>query len=533
MNTKKLIFIIAIISAIICICSTKVFAEESTNYVSLSDEKITLNGDTITTDSSKGIYLTNSMNNGGTSEDATSANIEISNIINISSSGVYEFTGNLSDGQIAINSNKINGDVTIILNNANITCEKAPAIFVYNSNNDSSNCTITIKTAKETSNTIAGGKIKQSVEEWIDQDKLLYYIEKGYDDDRQYYERYKYDGAISSDISLTFEGEGTLIVNAIEKEGIESKRDITINSGNYIINSLDDGINASKDKESVITINDGTILVNVQEDAEEGDGIDSNGYIYINGGKIYAFASEKSQDSGLDSDSGIYINGGYVVGTGNMADEISNSSKQEFMQLQFTSKVSQDTLITITDENNNPVVAFKTDRAYSVLTISTPDIKEGEHHVYEGGKIEGTSENGLYTKISSYEEGTIKEYNNSTNRGMPNEFEKGIMNNSQGEKNYNVYYYTIIGLGIALVIIVIVIIAVKKTRSSKISMLVIGMLIGAIIATGAFYLYEKSNEREEQENMENRPEMLEEQINMKDRMEMPEKQINLPTTMME
>lgn len=90
----------------------KVFAS-NTNYINLSDEGITVNNISI-------------------AEDATKANKEIANVINISKSGTYEFTEYLSDGQISIDSNNINGDVIIILNNANIICKNAPAIIVFN-----------------------------------------------------------------------------------------------------------------------------------------------------------------------------------------------------------------------------------------------------------------------------------------------------------------------------------------------------------------------------------------------------------------
>ena len=467
MKNKKVFFIgfilIILFFNLVFTCVSR--AELDNNVITLDDENIAVNDEEITSDASKTVYLTNTMNNGGSSDDAQNANLEISNIININQRGTYEFTGKLSDGQIAINTNDIIGNVTIILNNVDITCENAPAIFVYNSNNNSNTCSVTIELAEGSTNTIKGGKINQSVEGWENQEEILYYIDKGYDDDGTYYERYKYDAAISSDISLIFDGTGTLIINTFEKEGIESKRDITIDNGNYIINSLDDGINACTDKESIITINGGSVVVNVSDEAEEGDGIDSNGYIYVNGGYVYAFASEKSQDSGLDSDMGIYINGGYVVGTGNMADDISSESQQIYLQMQFETGINKDTLITITDESKNPVVAFKTNKAYTVLTISTPELQDGEHYVYEDGEIEGKSENGLYTEITSYEKGTIKEYSNPENGIRPNDF-RPIQNPQIVEKkNENIYIYALIGLGVILIIAIIVhIILVKKKK---------------------------------------------------------------------
>lgn len=482
MVNKKglLLIIVGVILTVLLICTSKVLAVDYT-YINLSDENITVNGDNISKDVTQNIYLTNEMNNGGNSTEAKKANKEIANIVNIENSGTYEFTGELSDGQIAVNTNSINGDVIIILNNVEITCENAPAIFVYNKETKTSTCNVIIKTSKDSTNKISGGKIKQSVENWKDQTEILYNIEKNYNDEGEYFERYKYDGAISSDISLTFEGEGTLIVNSLSKEGIEAKRDITINSGNLIINSLDDGMNACADGESVININGGTILVNVQEQADEGDGIDSNGYIYINGGTVYAFACEKSEDSGLDSDLGIYINSGTVVATGNMSDAVSKESKQKFMQLQFKNKVEKNGLIVITDKNKKTITAFKTERAYLVLTISTSELTDEEYSVYEGGEIEGTNKNGLYTNINSYTTGTEKEYNLVSEMGKSGEFNRNFKAIELNKFDYKVYIYTIICLTVLLVVLVIIIAISKK--KSKILVLFIGILIGAILAT--------------------------------------------------
>lgn len=486
-------------------------ATENITKITLGNETILVNDNVIGKNASESVYLTSSMNNGGSSEEAKKANKAIDKIINITRSGTYEISGNLSNGQIAIGSNDIEGEVVIILNNANITCENAPAIFVYNKETNSSKCKVTIRLAEGSNNTITGGKLKQSVEGWSDQSEVLYHIEKGYDDDRQYYERYKYDGAISSDISLTLEGEGTLTVNGTEKEGIESKRDITINSGDYKINSLDDGINACTDNESVITINGGTILVNVRQEAEEGDGIDSNGSIIINGGTVYAFASEKSQDNGLDADKGIYINGGTVVGTGNMADSISQDSKQSFIQAQFREKVAKETLITITDNNNQPIVAFQSDRSYSVLTISTPNLPKENNLIYEGGTIEGNSQNRLYTQITSYTLGTEKQYNSTGDRGERKDFER---NDNTMESNNKIYYYVLTSLGVVFVFLIVITIMLRRKGVSqakeKVMILITGMVIGAIIAMAGSYVYNEMRRVQNDTVMEdNMPQMRE------------------------
>jgi len=489
MKKKKGILVIFVIMILILnincsyaapVATGQVNTDDNTIHITLSDEKILVNDEPISTVETENLYLSNSMSNGGSSVNATTANIAITNIINIKESGTYEFTGSLSDGQIAIDSNKIVGNVNIVLNNVNISCQKAPAIFIYNAKNDPASYEVNIQLADGSTNTISGGKIKQSVEGWEDQSNLLYYVEKGYDDDGTYYERYKYDAAISSDVSLKFNGTGLLTVNAFEKEGIESKRHITINSGNYIINSLDDAINACTNGESVITINGGTVLANVSSNAEEGDGIDSNGSIYINGGKVFAFASEKSQDSGLDSDTGIYINGGYVVGTGNMADEVSDYSEQGFLQMRFTNQITKDALVTILDESKNPIIAFKTDRAYSILTVSSPKIQDGEHYAYEGGTIEGTNENGLYTDITSYTEGTIKEYSDVANMMKSGDF-RPIEASTEKNNESDLHFYIMLSLCTVLIILLILTILLVKSKKINIKGNLVILIIGMIL----------------------------------------------------
>lgn len=499
LNKKNLILIILTVLLCMFLLNTSTVFADTTTYISISDENITVNNQKISEDTTQNIYWTDVMNNGGSSDEAKEANKKIANIININKAGIYEFSGKLSDGQISVNANNINGDVVIVLNNVDITCENAPAILVYNKETQSSTCNVIIKTAKDSTNTITAKRLKQSVEGWENQEELLYYVEKGYDDDGTYFEKYKYNGAISSDISLTFEGEGQLTINA-SKEGIEVKRDITINRGEYIINAEDDGINACADMESIITINGGKVFVNVVEEADEGDGIDSNGYIYINGGTIYSFASETSEDSGLDSDLGIYINGGTIVATGNMADEVSNDSKQQFIQLQFIDKVEKDNLITITDKDKNPIVAFITDRDYTVLTLSTSEISSENYLVYEGGTIEGINENGLYTKITSYTEGTEKEYRIASGMGKMGNFDRNMAEYANNTQNRKIYIYTIVSLAIILIVVIAISIIFKK--KNKIIILCIGILIGALIATVGFTIYNKVIENNRQETFE-------------------------------
>lgn len=465
---KKIKIILLIIPIVLGMFINFSFAENSNVKISISDNEIAVNGEKISTNSQESVYLSSKTNNGGTSTNAQESNIEISNIINITTAGTYEFSGTLTDGQIAINANNINGEVKIILNNANITCKNAPAIMVYSKNIDNENCKVIISSAKNSVNTVKGGKIKVSVEGWEDQNSLIYYVDKGYNEEREYYERYKYDGAISSDTSLTFEGEGTINVISTKKEGIEVKMNVTFNSGIVNIEALDDCVNACTDKKSVITINGGTVIANVSNDAEEGDALDSNGYLYVNGGTVYAFA-HPGADNGLDSDLGTYINGGTVFSVGGMYEAFQTQNNTTFIQLQFSKEVNEGENIVVADENGNAIFAYKADRKISTICYSSDKLENGKKYsVYTGNGVTGTlGDNNIYTNIEKVDLNTMtKQENTSSGRGMPGEQFQPNEKFTQKTEQENINY-TVIAIGcflLALIISVIGIIFMKKQK---------------------------------------------------------------------
>lgn len=365
--------------------------------ISLSDEKIIVDGKEIGQTGS--IYKTTRMDSGTTDQEGKKKNRKVSNIINITKSGNYEFSGSLSDGQIAINTNEIQGFVNIILNGVNITCENGPAIFIYSKNTKNESVEISISTAKESYNTINGKNLEIDVTNWENKESILYHIEEKNDKGKTY-QKCKYDGAISSDISLTFGGEGTLEVMS-SKEGIESKMNLTFNGGNYRINSMDDGINASAEKESIISINSGNFVIKVSNEAGEGDGIDSNGYVYINGGTVYAFAHSKS-DNGIDSELGTYINAGTVLSTGSTYEECKTERNNTIIQMKLKSKVREGESIVIVDDSNEFVFAFKADRDILNFLYTSENTKQRNYIVYSGSAVSGKlDENNIYLSIQN------------------------------------------------------------------------------------------------------------------------------------
>ena len=441
MNRKKNIGILILtISLLLAGCGTK---ETTTNVIKettsvqeestieLSDSGILVDGKAISEDTTSAVYGgadivyyedgKDDTYGEGTDEDAhTQEEAEKHEVITITQSGVYRVNGTLSAGQIAIDLGEDakedeEAKVTLIMDNAEITCSVAPAIVVYNAyecgsddtktataNVDTSNAGFNLILADDSTNTVNGAYVAKIYEEGTT-DKL-----------------YKFDAAIDSKVSFNIDGEtdknGKLIVNA-ENEGISSDLHMTMNGGDISISSGDDSINTNEDSVSVFTVNDGILNCNSGM-GSEGDGIDSNGYIVINGGYVSASANEMSQDSGVDSDLGIIINGGTVLGTGNMYDEISKESEQSYIVLSFQQTQSADKKIVMYDETEKEVVAFNPESDFTVLVYSSPEIVEGDYSFLTASDVEGDIICNVYTNISNATKDEELQYSSSSVGGM-------------------------------------------------------------------------------------------------------------------
>lgn len=123
----------------------------------------------------------------------------------------------------------------------------------------------------------------------------------------------------------------------------------------------------------------------------------------INDGTVISLANPNNMDGGIDSDMGTSINGGTVIGAGSMYDPLESNAEQLFMFLQFAEDT--DDLIVVTDEKDVPIFAYDFPYDYTYLSFSTPTLTEGTYHVYKGGDISGTEQDGLYSTITSYSSG--------------------------------------------------------------------------------------------------------------------------------
>ena len=385
----------------------------------LSDKEIVVNGQTAPTDSSAAVYTShdiiyyedrdtyasgNAYGEGTAQDKHTKEEADKHTVVHITQPGTYHLSGKLSYGQIFVNVGKEEQDkVTLILDQVDINCSVAPAIFFYNvyecdadsttetaSNQvDTSQAGARVILADDTTNQVTGA-----------------YVARIYKDNAEQKKLHKYDGAFYSRMSMEIDGEtkgnGILNIQAAN-EGLDTERHLTINGGVIHIESSDDGINVNEDGISVFTMNAGYLTI-YAGNGSEGDGIDSNGWNVINGGTVISLANPKSMDGGIDSDMGSTINGGTVIGAGNMYDPLENSSKQLFMSLELAQKTDQ--LLVVTDASDTPVFAYDFPQNYTYISLSTPQLKEGTYHVYEGGTLTGIEKDGFYTTMTSYTKGT-------------------------------------------------------------------------------------------------------------------------------
>ena len=211
--------------------------DDAEDYIWDSSEEIQiiLNGSTITVNGS-----------GATADGST---------VTITSAGIYNLTGSLSDGQVIVNTDD-DDIVRLILNGVDLNCSTNAPIYVLSAEK------AMIVLADNSENYVTDG--------------TSYIFENPEDDEP--------NAAIYSKSDLTIYGNGTLTVEGNYNDGITSKDGLIITSGTININSVDDGIRGK----DYLIVKDGSITV---EDAGVGIKSDneddtSKGYITIETGEI-------------------------------------------------------------------------------------------------------------------------------------------------------------------------------------------------------------------------------------------------------
>lgn len=229
------------------------------------------------------------------------------------------------------------------------------------------------------------------------------------------------DDGVHADESLII--DNGLINITKSYEGIESAI-ITINNGEFYVVASDDGINVAggNDGSSMngrpgqnnmqtsntstqnLTVNNGYIYINAS-----GDGIDINGSGYINGGTVLVDGPTNSGNGALDYAQSFIVNGGFVIAAGSsgMLQTSSNGSKINCISITFDSTKEAESLICITDSNDNEIVTYAPSKTYQSVVICSSEFNKGDtYKIYTGGASSKNNKDGLY-ELGGYENGTL------------------------------------------------------------------------------------------------------------------------------
>lgn len=200
--------------------------------------------------------------------------------VTIEEEGVYVLSGTLTNGQIIINAEDTD-KVQLVLNGVTINNNTSAAIYVSEADK------VFVTLAKGTTNTLSN----KSAFVAIDENKI--------------------DGVVFAKSDITFNGSGTLTINAAYGSGVVAKDDLTITGGTFKVTAAEHGFDA---KDS-ICIADGTFQVTATKDGFHSDNSDdaTKGYVYIGGGTYTITA----QGDGFDAAEIVQIDDGtFQIKTG-------------------------------------------------------------------------------------------------------------------------------------------------------------------------------------------------------------------------
>ena len=306
------------------------------------DTLINENDVSVTTEGATAIVLNGNsvqINGSGAAADGTT--------VTVTSGGTYEISGTLTDGRIIVNAD--GEEITLILNNANITCSYSSAIYIYEAKS------ATVYLADGSQNTLSDGSSYSYNDSYSSQadgepNACLY----SKDDliiagSGKLNVNGNLNNGITSKDTLLIENV-TLTVKAVNT-GIKGKDDLAIKSGVYNLDcdgdtihgdnsttildgtfsltSGDDAIHAENTltiqggtftitaheglEATIIVINGGKFEINASDDginaAQKIDGVTPS--VKINGGEITINMGQGDTD-GIDANGNIEINGGTV-----------------------------------------------------------------------------------------------------------------------------------------------------------------------------------------------------------------------------
>ena len=217
----------------------------------------------------------------GSSAQAEGDGVTVSgSTVTVTKEGTYLLSGTLEHGAVIVDADQ-NAKIRLIFNGVKINCDTSAALYVRQADK------VFVTLAPGSENTLSNSAAFAAID----------------DND--------IDAVVFSKDDLTFNGNGTLTVNAVYGHGITSKDDLVFSGGTYRVTAEKKGIDANDS----IRIADGNFTVTSGTDALHVENTEdtSKGYLYISDGSFTLTAGT----DGMDASGAIQIDGGsFTITTG-------------------------------------------------------------------------------------------------------------------------------------------------------------------------------------------------------------------------
>lgn len=220
----------------------------------------------------------------GQSATATGTGAEVSDgVVTITAGGTYVVTGTMTEGRILVNAPK--EEVTLVLQEASITCSTGSPLYVYKSK------ATTLYLPEGTASTLTDG------------------ADYTFSDSYSSAEEEEPNACLYSKSDLVIAGSGSLTVNANYNNGITGKDTLFIQKASVTVTAVNHGING---KDS-LTIKNADITVTSGGDAlrSTNDSDPTLGYLVITGSALKLTAGE----DGIQAETTLTISGGTATVT--------------------------------------------------------------------------------------------------------------------------------------------------------------------------------------------------------------------------
>lgn len=220
----------------------------------------------------------------GQSAAVTGTGAEVTDgVVTITAGGTYVVTGTMTEGRILVNAPK--EEVTLVLQDASITCSTGSPLYVYESK------ATTLYLPEGTASTLTDG------------------TDYTFSDSYSSAEEEEPNACLYSKSDLVIAGSGSLTVNANYNNGITGKDTLFIQKASVTVTAVNHGING---KDSLI-IKDADITVTSGGDAlrSTNDSDTTLGYLVITGSALKLTAGE----DGIQAETTLTISGGTATVT--------------------------------------------------------------------------------------------------------------------------------------------------------------------------------------------------------------------------